>query len=199
MYDSTTAVDIPANAQMVAGYVNGLYKWSEADWSRFLATTVRVTIAVTIDADAMVLDVESGDATPDQAPGWAARQRASGRAPSIYCNLANVDAVRAAFANAGVPLPSLWLAHYDNIAQIPDGYIAKQYADQALTGGHYDASVVADYWPGVDSMTEAQVQAMIDASLAKYGAALQTQLDNTQNLSTAQKEQITAALAKVAF
>lgn len=176
MYDSTTAADIPTNAQMVAGYANGVYKWSAADWARF-PNAVRVTIAVSVDADANVLDVENGDALPTQAPGWVQRQRAAMREGSVYCNRSNVDALRTAFANAGVVLPPLWLAHYDGIAEIPEGFIAKQYEDPSLSGGHYDLSVVADYWLGVDDMTPEQVQAAIDASLAAYGARLQVELD----------------------
>ena len=150
LYDSTTASDIRADAPMVAGYINGSYTWSDADWARF-PNAVKVRIAVNAQTnDGHVLDVEDGDALPHEAPAWVLLRRAAGVEPSVYCNLSNVDEIKAAFVHAGVPLPPLWLAHYDGIPVLPDGYIAKQYADEALTGGHYDVSIVADYWPGID-------------------------------------------------
>jgi hypothetical protein len=59
--------------------------------------------------------------------------------------------VAAAFINAGVAQPNWWLAGYDDVPEIPAGAIGKQYANEPLTGGHYDLSVVADHWPGVDT------------------------------------------------
>lgn len=35
MYDSTNPGAIPASAALVAGYVDGLYRWSDAAWARF--------------------------------------------------------------------------------------------------------------------------------------------------------------------
>ncbi len=173
MADSTTASDIPQNVDLVAGYVDGRYKWSDTDWALF-PSKVKVRIAVLASTnDGHVLDVEQGDATPDEAPGWAKMRRAAGADPTVYVNLSNEAAVRAAFDAAGEPQPHYWLAHYDNIPSLPDGYVAKQYADEALTGGHYDASGVADNWPGVDDMTPAEVQALIDASINAYAQRLQ--------------------------
>lgn len=83
------------NAAMVAGYINGSYAWTQADWDLF-PHAVRVQITVTASADAGdVLDVESGDATPGQTAGWIQRRKASGYyRPSIYCSLDVVPAVR---------------------------------------------------------------------------------------------------------
>ena len=70
MYDSIHASAIPANAKMVAGYVDGLFKWSTADWARF-PHAVKVRIACFGHTDSgQVLDVEAGNATPAQAPAW---------------------------------------------------------------------------------------------------------------------------------
>src|SRR5581483_10825841 len=74
MYDSVTAWQIPPDAPAVAGYVDGMYCWSAQDWARF-PNALKVTIATSAAHDAMVLDVERWDATPDEAPGWIARQR----------------------------------------------------------------------------------------------------------------------------
>lgn len=151
MYDSITAADIPADAQMVAGYVNGTYRWSPGDWARF-PNAVKVHIATQANVnDGHVLDVEQGDATPGQAPGWVAMRRAAGVDPTAYCNASTWPLVRAAFQNAGIPEPHYWIAKYDNVASVPAGAVAKQYIDPPAAGGHYDLSAVLDYWPGVDS------------------------------------------------
>lgn len=152
LYDSITAADIPADVQMVGGYVDGSFKWTDADWELFPnAVKVRIAVLPTTN-DGHVGDVEAGDMTPAQSPEWVKMRRSSGVDPSLYVNLGNVQAVRDAFAASGVIIPPLWLAHYDNDPTIPPGYIAKQYANSTLTGGHYDVSSVADYWPGVDRM-----------------------------------------------
>lgn len=156
MYDSVTASDIPASAQMVAGYVSGPYQWSAADWARF-PDAVHVPIATHADVDdGIVLDVEQGDATPDQAPGWVTMRRKAGIDPTVYCGQFSWLAVQAAFRTAGVDQPHYWIAHYDNAAVLPDGAVAKQYANPGLSGGHYDLSIVADDWPGIDKPVAAQ-------------------------------------------
>lgn len=151
LYDSVTAANIPVTAQMVAGYVDGRYAWSAADWARFPAA-VHVRIAVFASTnDGHVLDVERGDATPAQAVGWVQRRRAAGVDPTVYCGLASSGYswadVRAAFQAQGVPEPHYWVAAYPGIgAALYPGSVAHQYANP----GPYDLSVVADYWPGVD-------------------------------------------------
>lgn len=147
MGDSTNAGDIPNHLAMVAGYDSG-YKWTPADWALH-PNAVKVHIATEANVNSgHVLDVERGDATPGEAPGWAQMRREAGVVPCIYMNLSTWPAVIAAFE--GQPAPLYWVAQYDNVAEIPDGAIAKQYANESLTGGHYDLSIVADYWPGVD-------------------------------------------------
>lgn len=145
MYDSINVARLPATAKMFAGYVNG--RWPTFNQLRAAyPSAICVSIAVTIDADADVLDVEKGDAYPTQAPSWAVRQRNRGATPTIYCSLNTWPAVKQAFKDAGVAEPLYWIAHYDGMSAIPDGAIAKQY-----TGGDgYDLSSVADYWPGID-------------------------------------------------
>lgn len=150
MYDSVTPSAIPTNAALVAGYVDGAYAWSAANWARF-PNSVKVRIAVFPRTnDGHVLDVEQGDATPAQAPGWVTMRRAAGVDPSIYCDASTWPSVVSAFASAGVAAPHYWIAHYDGSAALPAGAVAKQYNDPPASGGNYDISVVADYWPGVD-------------------------------------------------
>lgn len=151
MYDSVSPWAIPADAEMVAGYVDGLYMWKLSDWARF-PHAVKVRIAVHASTnDGHVLDCELGDATPAQCPGWAQMRRAAGVDPTVYCSYAVWPEVQQAFARAGVPQPHYWVAAYPgNGAQLYDGAVAHQYADRGPNGENVDISVVADYWPGVD-------------------------------------------------
>lgn len=164
MYDSITAADIPANAAIVAGYVSGRYKWSNADWARFPhAVKVRIATQANVN-DGHVLDVEPGDATPAQAPGWVHMRRLAGVVPTVYCSASTWDAVRNAFRSANVPEPLYWIARYDNRPELMAGAIAKQYINPPTSGGHYDLSIVADYWPGVENvMDAASVTQIVDA------------------------------------
>lgn len=150
MYDSITAADIPASAQLVAGYIDMSSRWSAADWTRFPgATLIRIARSASTN-DGHVLDVERYLALPAEAPGWVQMRRSAGVDPTVYCNASALGAVQAAFAAAGVPEPHYWIAHYDNAPTVPAGVVAKQYINDPASGGHYDLSAVADYWPGVD-------------------------------------------------
>ncbi|HLY82051.1 MAG TPA: hypothetical protein VKQ71_03645 [Acidimicrobiales bacterium] len=149
MFDAITAANIPLGAGMVAGYDDGRYAWPAADWARF-PSAVKVHITVfAADNIGEVLDVEAGDASPDQAPGWCQARRAAGVDPSVYCSVTALASVQAAFARAGVPEPHYWLAAYPGIgAAIYAGTYAHQYADI----GPYDLSAVAAFWPGIDAV-----------------------------------------------
>lgn len=154
MYDSVTAADIPTTATMVAGYVDGVPRWSPADWARFPgAIKVRIALDPATD-DGHVLDIERGAANPDQAPGWVRRRRAAGVTPTVYCSLALWPAVRQQFAVQYVDEPLYWIAAYPGGGplNVPDGAVAHQFAGENTgSGGHYDLSAVRDYWPGVDA------------------------------------------------
>lgn len=147
MFDSITPSTIPADAEMVAGYVNGYWP-TFADVCQRFPNARHVSIAVTVVADAQVLDVEPGNARPDQAPAWVERQRARGGDPTVYCMQSAWPELRAEFSRQGVVEPHWWLAKYDGLRIIPEGAIAKQYGGESGPG--YDLNVVADYWPGVD-------------------------------------------------
>jgi hypothetical protein len=163
MYDSTAAADIPRHAAMVAGYVSpSIHAWSAADWARFPdAVKVRIGVSAQVD-DGHVLDVEPNLAEPAEAPGWARKRRAAGVDPSVYCNASTWQQVRQAFRDQGVPEPHYWIAKYDNDARLMAGAVAKQYADpDHHGGGHYDLSVVADTWPGIDEEDDMQPTDMV--------------------------------------
>lgn len=146
MYDSVDASKIPATAQLVAGYVDGHYAWSAADWERFPGLPqVRIAVYSTTD-DGNCADVETGDMAPADVVGWVQRRRAAGLDPSVYTSLDNWERVQAAFEYAGEPAPYWWIAAWSGDPTVMAGTIAHQYAN----GTGYDTSVVADYWPGVD-------------------------------------------------
>lgn len=155
MRDSTTAADIPAaGADIIAGYGNGRYAWSKEDWARFPhAQHARIDVNGS-DADGCsILDVETGDATPAQAPGWIRRRHAlhGGRA-TVYCNRATMPAVVQHCKADGLVLGAdwvLWVATGDGTKTLPDmhGVVAVQDRWQNLTGGHWDESIVYDdHW-----------------------------------------------------
>ena len=150
MYDAVTVADLPADSTMVAGYADGLYANMPALAARF-PNALRVSIAVTASLDdAQVLDVENGNATPAEAPGWVLMRRRSGADPSVYCDASTWPAVQEAFTAAGVAPPHYWIASYDGDPAIPVGAVAHQYASNSS----YDTSSVAEYWPGVDPTPE---------------------------------------------
>lgn len=150
MYDSIDANTVPASATMVAGYVDGKWPSAAALKKRFPhATLVEIAVFHTTD-EGQVLDVETGDATPVESVSWVQMRRRAGADPSVYCNSSVLPSVVAAFKSAGVAQPHYWIAHWDNVATLPAGAVAKQYANSKMVGHNYDVSVVADYWPGVD-------------------------------------------------
>lgn len=147
MYDSVNYVGIPANASMVAGYVDGLYANIHLMRSHFpKAIVVGIAVFAHTD-DGQVLDVERGDASPSEAPGWVQMRRRAGCDPTVYCSLSLWPQVRDAFYAAHIAEPHYWVADWDGNTTIPTGAVAKQYRNTP----HYDISVVADHWPGVDS------------------------------------------------
>lgn len=152
MYDSITPTDIPLSAQMVAGYVDGLYAWPDSGWLRFpKARKVGITVTgQTLDAN--VADVETGDLTPAQGADWGRRMLAAGKYPVLYFSLGLWPQIKAAIEALHLQTGQFgaWVALWDGTTEINAGWLAHQYAHPPGSGGHFDLSVVADYWPGVD-------------------------------------------------
>lgn len=159
MADSTNLDDIPAGRYpLIAYYVDGGFQPSAAQLRRHVNAGSKV-VPITVGANpqmAVVGDVETGDYTPAEAPDFVLVQRGKGIDPTVYCNLNSWPAVRKAFLDRGVVEPHYWIAAYPGIgALLYTGSIAHQYLDDAAgtdhySGGHWDVSVVADFWPGVD-------------------------------------------------
>lgn len=167
MYDSVDVSQIPAAALACGGYRDGRWPTFQALSERFPHARL-LSIAVSASTDADCLDIEQGDATPAQAPGWVKRQHARGiPRPCLYANASTMPAVLAALKAEGIPrgMVRLWSAHY-TVAHIcgPDtcaypGVPAcdgTQWTDRAL-GRNLDQSALLDdfFAPGahVDEIT----------------------------------------------
>ncbi|HEY1706401.1 MAG TPA: peptidoglycan-binding domain-containing protein [Trebonia sp.] len=154
MYDSVTPARIPSSASIVAGYVDGEYAWTAADWGLFpKAKHVRISINGTGNLGD-VLDVEKGNATPADTPGWIARRKAAGLArPSIYCSLSTVPAVRKATGALQLDTAyDIWVADWTGKsheleAPLP-GAAVWMVATQWESTRDYDVSTVySSSWP----------------------------------------------------
>lgn len=108
MYDAVSAARLPAGAPAYAGYVNGLYANIDAVRARFPDAEV-VTIAVNTSGKAMYLDVEPGDASPADVPGFI---KAGGI--GFYCSASQLQACIDALKKAGIDPATVrkWSAHW---------------------------------------------------------------------------------------
>jgi hypothetical protein len=113
MFDDTSVDLIPRTARAVAGYVNGIYRTVPALRLRFKGRRI-VTIAVNSLGRAQFLDIERGNATIADAPGWWNRNRAHG-ARGFYISESEAAALVAALEAAGIHRHEcvLWTAHYN--------------------------------------------------------------------------------------
>jgi len=120
MYDDINLDLIPKNAEAVAGYVNGrwpTYKDVVRRWPR----AHHLSIAVSSNADADCLDVETGDATNAVAPAWVKRQQKRGiLRPVVYSSVSNAQALLDTLAHQGITRLQvrLWTAHYTHSQHI---------------------------------------------------------------------------------
>jgi hypothetical protein len=147
MQDSTTPDSIPADAQAIAGYVNGAKsEWPANAWGRFTTKYVR-HIDVLAAGVGDVLDVETGDATPGEARGWLEEYWANPRSewwPALYCN-------KSTWAEMGEQVKGvnfvLWLADPTSIPHIIPGSQATQYAWDGTNNIDYSVTEPA-FWQG---------------------------------------------------
>lgn len=154
MYDAIgqNAAAVPADAEMVAGYAQGGYAWTAADWGRFpRAAHVRIA-TLTIDwRDASVIDSEVGALSPSQCRKFITdRNTFRPATATVYRDWAGLPQLLRACA--GLPY-HLWLAWWigrppgpDDIARVravlPAGVelAAWQWANR----GAFDVSEVLD-------------------------------------------------------
>jgi hypothetical protein len=154
MYDSVNSSLIPADAVAVAGYVDGDFADYTALRSRFPQADV-LSIAVFAEDNAECLDIETGDATPEEAAAWVTRQLSLGVSrPCLYADASEMIQVISAMNAAGVPRSALrlWSAHYTGQAHIcgpsscralPESADGTQWTDNA-NGLDLDESLLLD-------------------------------------------------------
>jgi|SRR5579859_1043815 len=142
LFDSVDLDQIPASATAVAGYVGGAWPTFQALQARF-PNARHVSIAVNAGEDAEVLDIETGDANPSEAPAWARRQLGRGATrPCLYASLSVMPSVVAAMAGAGIhrTVYRLWVAHFTDEPHIPVGFGACQWTCNSM-GRNLDESL----------------------------------------------------------
>lgn len=140
MYDAVNASAIPRDAEIVAGYIDGTYAWSQSDWDLF-PDAKKITISTRVEgaAKADFFDVEPGNPEPEQAPGAGAT--------GIYTMNSWWDRTKKAYDDAGKDQPIYWIAQWDGEAKNLKGAVAKQYADGEMLGKDYDLSVTQKGFP----------------------------------------------------
>jgi hypothetical protein len=155
MRDSVTPADLPVGADCYAGYVNGRYANLAAIEALFPTTPI-VSIAVTARVRANMLDIEKGDADPDDFPTWASNEIQLGAwRPAGYASLSVWPEILADCARASIRREQIRIvtAHYTGKAHIcgPTNCGASftadgtQWADHGPLGnGHYDQSLLQD-------------------------------------------------------
>lgn len=115
MFDDVTVSILPSGGSYAyGGYVDGNWPTYSAVKARFPKARI-LDIAVFSSGDAECLDIENGDATNADAPGWVKRQKARGvYRPCLYTSASNLKALEETMANAGFARSGyrLWAAHY---------------------------------------------------------------------------------------
>ena len=177
--DTPTAIRIHGT-DLVAGYVSGRAKWPVKAYARFRGIPVaRIDCYGTVPKKAEILDVEPG-CTPGvhAAVTWVKKRKAAfpgAYPPIIYCNRDKLTPLRHAMNAAGLRLVKdfrLWIATLDGTKRLDDmtGVTAVQYADEGITGGHYDESIVYDDdWHPEDDIpyTKKQIRKYVGQGVAK--------------------------------
>jgi len=159
-YDSTTPGDLPADAEFALRYVDGAFAESETAL-RQRCRNLRRAATVTVtghNLDANMADCEKGDLTPYTAAQWAADKRQARKGfPTVYCEDSQRNEVILACKQRGLTRRRhylLFVANYNGEATIPTYAVGHQYRSPGVPGastpGHYDISVVRNYWRGVD-------------------------------------------------
>jgi hypothetical protein len=168
MRDSTTATDIPIRGtDLVAGYINGTYEWTQENYGRFQGIPhVFIDISGS-HPNAGVLDVEPGCAEVGVVAGWVKARKAAlpeAYRPIIYCNRSFLTPIFNALMAENLHVVRdfrLWVATLDGTRELHDmtGVTAVQYKrarkqhkdgswaeppGPAVTEGHFDESLVYD-------------------------------------------------------
>lgn len=141
MYDSVTVSTIPWGARAVAGYVGGRWPTYHELVKRYPHSHI-ISIAIDAEEHASCLDVETGDASPDDCARWFHFVQGAIRVPKFYANRSTMPAVIANLRAHGIKREQyrLWIADPTDRPHIPPGYDACQYGWNAL-GRNLDVSL----------------------------------------------------------
>ena len=119
LFDSVDTSLLPAGYSYGA-YVNGIFANYDAIKTRFPGADI-LSITVNSAGNADCLDIENGDATPEEAAAWVTRQISLGvTRPCLYADASTMIQVISAMNAAGVARSTLrlWSAHYTGVAHI---------------------------------------------------------------------------------
>lgn len=121
MWDDITVSSMPTGGSYAyAGYVDGMWPTYAELEKRFPGHRL-LSIAVFAADNAECLDIENGDATIAEAPGWYERQAARGiYRPALYTSASQLKALEQVMTAHHVPRSNyrLWAAHYTNKAHL---------------------------------------------------------------------------------
>lgn len=182
--DSIDAPLIPRDTPVVAGYGDGRFIWSPAwkasgglpagtNWWDLFPAAVKLVIVVTPGHFGDIADVEFGDFTPADAPGFVrAFNRPGRRAATFYCNRSTWPQIVDALVAAGLDPAAVdwWIGTLDGTTDLfygssgvrpPAGL--RVVAIQTVDTGAYDESVIIDpSWVGLEEdMTPEQAAQLI--------------------------------------
>lgn len=148
MLDALDPLNIPLGTPMdlLATYIDHPEIDSHGLGRARFPDSIDVTISAHVHA-AHVLDVETGAALPSDVPRWMSL---AAHCRTVYCTADTWAMVVDACLDAHVPAPMHWLAHWDDVADVPAGCVAHQFSD-GPPGNPYDLSAVVDFWPTVDA------------------------------------------------
>jgi hypothetical protein len=150
MYDSVTTSAIPSNATMVAGYVNGHYANVVELRKRFPHATI---LGISVFGNekeelADVLDIENGDAEPEEFRSWAVAMADAGVVrPTAYVARSNLIALLS--MQPKHVLTDVWVGDWSGrphpLSAPRANVVAVQYASpEQHSGGDFDLSAVYD-------------------------------------------------------
>jgi hypothetical protein len=153
-YDSTTVPGIPRGAQFIFPYRNGRYAWTEQQADQFThAGRAWIDVIGNAARTSHVLDVETGDATPQQAPAWIRERHALGAQATVYCNRSTLPVVQQQCHGLDF---WVWLATldgtvcYESVPGTGGRLAAVQGWGAAAAGFHADVSVILNaQWYGL--------------------------------------------------
>ena len=151
MADSVTVSNLPEGFDVYGCYDDGLYNNVAECKARFPDKPIVIFTVFAEDEIGDCLDVETGDASPSQAPTWVVRRRLAGHiGPLVYCSESIWSDVRAQFDIQKVAEPGYIVAGYPGSAGPGGMYPPPAVGHQWIDRGPYDESVLVDYLPGID-------------------------------------------------